>query len=232
MLHLIVLTLFPEIFTSFMACGLLQKAIEDKKIRLEFFNFRDFGIGKHKKVDDTPYGGGAGMVLRAEPIVECLEHIQRKYQDANLRKIILTPKGERFSQKKAVSLSRLEDPVILICGRYEGFDERIYEYVDEQISLGDFVMQGGEVAVMALIESISRLKAGVIGNKESLDQESFQDSLLEYAQYTRPDDFRGSKVPEVLLKGNHQQIKKWREESSLSRTKLIRPDLIEKPEKE
>ncbi|MCP4750569.1 MAG: tRNA (guanosine(37)-N1)-methyltransferase TrmD [Proteobacteria bacterium] len=224
-MHFIVLTLYPEIFSSFLGSGLIRKAQDEAKITVETINFRKHGIGKHCHVDAPPYGGGAGMLLRPEPIVRTLEDCETRTGGSGLRKILISPQGKTFDQDKAREFSRISTPVVLVCGRFEGFDERIRHFVDEEISLGDFVLMGGEVAAMAIIESVVRLVPGVIGNRGSLEQESFSHDLLEYSQYTRPYDFEGHKVPEVLLSGNHGKIKEWCEADSLRKTREKRSDI-------
>lgn len=225
MLQFKILTLFPDIFTSFLSQSLLQKALEANILEVETINYRDYGIGKHRKVDDTPYGGGAGMVLRTEPIYHALQACENKAPNQKIHKVLISPQGTPFNQAKARELSQLTDPIAFVCGRFEGFDERIRSFVDEEISIGDFVLLGGETAAMVMIEAIGRLVPGVIGNQDSLDNESFSDGLLEYSQYTRPVEFQGAAVPEVLLSGNHQKIEEWRFNDSLEKTKRVRPDL-------
>lgn len=219
-----VFTLFPEILSSFAEETLIKRGIEDGKIGLELVNYRDWGLGKHKKVDAPPYGGGAGMVIRPEPIVSALRDTEERLGE-RIHKILITPQGRPLTQRRADELSRLESPIGLICGRFEGFDERIRSYVDEEISLGDFILLGGEVAAMAIIEATSRLSHEVIGNQESTEEESFSTDLLEYAQYTKPVEFEGAEVPEVLRSGNHQKIAQWRLENAENRTRQRRPDL-------
>ncbi len=224
-MHFIVLTLYPEIFSSFLSCGLLNRAQEEGMIKIETVNFRKHGLGNHHSVDAPPYGGGAGMLLRPEPIVETLEECGRQYPEQNLHKVLISPQGVPYKQKKARAFSRIQGPVVLICGRFEGFDERIRHYIDEEISIGDYIMMGGEIGAMAIIESVSRLIPGVVGNEESLDQESFNRRLLEHDQYTRPFDYRGHTVPEVLLSGNHQKIKEWCQTNAIQKTRDKRQDL-------
>ncbi len=226
--HFQVLTVYPDVFSSFLSQGLLGRAIEDGKLEVDLYNFREFGVGKHAKVDDTPYGGGAGMVLRPEPIVETLEQCRKTSGKDRILKVLLSPQGETFNQNKAIEFSQQRNPIALICGRFEGFDERIRSFVDEEISMGDFVLMGGEVAAMGVIESVARLVPGVIGNKESLEQESFGSDLLEYSQYTKPLVYQGMKVPEVLTSGNHRVIEEWRHNDALRKTKTRRPDLYRK----
>lgn len=219
-----ILSIFPEIFESFLSTSLIKKGIDSKILEVTLLNFRDFASLPHKKVDDTPYGGGAGMVMKPEPIVDAVEAIKKDRPVAKV--ILLSPRGTPFTQSKAAELSKLSE-IIFICGRYEGIDERVNELVvDETISLGDFVLMGGEVAAMAVAESVARLIPGLIGNDESTHTESFQSSNLEAPQYTRPPEYRGLKVPDVLLSGDHKAISKWREEQSVALTQKTRPDLL------
>jgi tRNA (guanine37-N1)-methyltransferase len=228
MLHFEVLSLFPEIFSSFLEESLINRAIEQRHLQVDLVNFRRLGRGKHLKVDDTPYGGGPGMVLRVEPIAQTLAE-QKEFHHAAGREthtVLVTPQGQPFTQEKAKQLSQREAVLTLICGRYEGFDERIRSLVDEEISGGDFICLGGEVIAMTMIEAVSRLAPNVLGNQESAEQESFSQSFLEYPQYTRPANYKGMAVPEELISGNHKIIAKWREKQSLLRTKKRRPDLL------
>lgn len=228
MLHFDVLTLFPKIFSSFLEESLIKKSIEQQYLKVDLVNYRRHGRGKHLQVDDTPYGGGPGMLLRIEPIAETLEEQKKKNHAAGLEThtVLLTPQGQPFTQAKAKQLSRCKAVLTLICGRYEGFDERIRSLVDEEISGGDFICLGGEVIAMAMIETISRLVPNILGNQESTERESFTQSLLEYPQYTRPASYEGMDVPKELLSGNHKVITEWREEQALVRTKKRRPDLL------
>lgn len=222
-----VVTLFPELLTSFAQTGLVGKAVAGGLLGIECEPLRVHGLGKHQSVDDTPYGGGSGMVLRVDCAVEALEAIDARAPSKPLR-ILLTPQGRPFAQPEAVELSRLP-AVSLLSGRYEGFDERIRGYVDREISLGDFILNGGEVAAMAVIESVARLLPGVLGNAESLANESFSEQaegLLEYPQYTRPAVFREAEVPEVLRSGDHARILAWRRARAEGRTRELRPDLL------
>lgn len=221
-----ILSIFPEIFSGFINSTLIKKSLDTGAISMSLINFRDFAKPPHNKVDDTPYGGGAGMVMKPEPIVEAVEASKKELTKAKV--ILLSPRGNRFDQKKAVALSQ-EKELIFICGRYEGIDERVSELVvDEELSLGDFVMLGGEVAAMAMIEATVRLLPGVIGNAESAVHESFSESKLEAPQYTRPPEYRDMKVPEVLLSGDHKEIERWRNQISAEITAARRPDLKEK----
>ena len=217
-----VLTLFPEMF-DILETSILGRAKKEGKIEINLINIRDFSKSKHKKVDDTPYGGGAGMVIRPDVVYDAYSSIKNK----NAKVIYLTPQGKSLTQQKVKELS-LEDEVVLLCGHYEGIDERVLEkIVDEEISIGDYVLTGGELPAMVLIDSVSRYIEGVLNN-ESVEEESFSNGLLEYPQYTRPETFMDLKVPEVLMSGHHKNIEKWRYEKSLERTKLKRPDLLEK----
>lgn len=215
-----VLTLFPEMFTS-LEESIIGRAMKNNLIKIGLTNIRDFSKDKHKKVDDTPYGGGAGMVIRPDVVYEAYESIK----DEEAKVIYMSPKGSVLNQEKVKELSK-EKHLIIICGHYEGIDQRVLdEIVDEEISIGDYVLTGGELPAMVLIDSVSRYVEGVL-NEESTSEESFSNNLLEYPQYTRPEEFRGKKVPEVLISGHHENIKKWREEKSLEITKKNRPDLL------
>lgn len=220
-----VLTLFPEMFTGVLNSSILKKAKEKEIVNYRIVNFRQYATDPHKTVDDYPYGGGAGMVLKPEPIFHAVEDLCKDHEKKRI--ILLCPQGERYTQKKAEELAK-EKHLIFICGHYEGYDERIREYlVTDELSIGDYVLTGGELAAMVVIDSVVRLLPGVLGNKESSVQDSFTTGLLEHPHYTRPADFRGMKVPEVLLSGNHQKINEWRKIESLRRTFLRRPDLLE-----
>ncbi len=219
-----VLTLFPALFDGLRQESLIGKALETQIISLALHNWRAFATDRHSTVDDAPFGGGAGLVLKPDPLVKCL----RAEVPADSRKILLSPSGRRFDQKLAQQWSQLSG-ITLICGRYEGFDQRIEAHVDEVVSIGDFVLNGGEVAAMAVMEAVARLLPGVIGNAESLTEESFADGLLEYPQFTRPRDFEGQTVPDVLLSGNHAAIAQWRLEQRMARTRAVRPDLLREP---
>ena len=215
-----VLTLFPEMFTGVISSSIIKRAIDDKKVTINLHNFRDFSKDIHHKVDDTPYGGGCGMILACQPIFDCVNSLRRE----NSKVILLTPDGTVYNQEIAGSLSK-EEHLILICGHYEGFDERIRIICDMELSIGDNVLTGGEVPAMVLIDSITRLLDGVI-NKESYENDSFYQGLLDYPQYTKPRVYNGLEVPEVLLSGNHQKIAEFRKVQALERTKLRRPDLL------
>ena len=211
-------------FKPVIGMSMLQKAQDEKLVEFSVVNLRDYGLGSRKTVDDTPYGGGAGMVLKPEPIFAAVRDIQK--EDDGAKVLLMTPRGKQYSQVTAKQLS-LEESLVIICGHYEGFDERIMAIVDQEISMGDFVLTGGEIPAMAVIDSVVRLIPGVLGDEQSNKDESFSAGLLEYPQYTRPDDFEGQKVPEVLKQGNHAEIAKWRKEQALQKTQASRPDLIE-----
>jgi tRNA (guanine37-N1)-methyltransferase len=223
-----VVTLFPELFETFLKTSFVGRACTGGQLQVRFRSPRDFGLGKHKSVDDTPYGGGSGMVMRVDVMVACMESLDADAETEGLpraRRVLLTPQGTPFAQPIAARFSTTP-AVMLICGRYEGFDERIRGFVDEEVSLGDFVMTGGEVAAMAVIEASVRLIKGVLGNEDSTREESHgEGGMLEYPQYTRPAEFRGQTVPEVLASGNHAHIDEWRKAQSLERTIARRPDL-------
>lgn len=220
-----ILTLFPEIFKS-LNVSILKKAIENKKIDIDIINIRDFSKDKHRKVDEKIYGGGAGMLIRPDVVYDSYMSIPEDEMQ-NAKVIYLTPKGKVLNQKKVVELSKLEN-IILLCGHYEGIDERVIEeIVDEEISIGDYILTGGEIPAMVMIDSISRNIDGVI-SKESLQEESFNNNLLEGPQYTKPLIFKGKEVPKILLSGNHQEISKFRKEQAIKATKNKRPELLEK----
>ncbi|EYE89321.1 tRNA (guanine-N1)-methyltransferase [Fervidicella metallireducens AeB] len=220
-----VLTLFPEMFQVF-EHSIIKRAKDKGILNINPINIRDYSGNKHKKVDDYPYGGGPGMVMQAEPIYNVVEALQNQYGYKPFT-ILMTPRGRKYNQNIARELSSKEH-VLLICGHYEGIDERIMPLVDDEISLGDFVLTGGEIAAMAVIDSVSRLVPGVLSCNESYEDESFYNSLLEYPQYTRPEVYKGMKVPEVLLSGHHKLINEWRKYQSLKITYEKRPDLINK----
>ncbi|MEC2053764.1 tRNA (guanosine(37)-N1)-methyltransferase TrmD [Peribacillus psychrosaccharolyticus] len=221
-----VLSLFPEMFEGVLGNSILKKAAEKEAVTYRVTNFRDFADNKHHRVDDYPYGGGAGMVLKPEPIFDAVDALRSEAEDKP-RVILLCPQGERYTQKKAEELSK-EEHLIFICGHYEGYDERIREHVvTDEISIGDYILTGGELGAMILIDSIVRLLPGVLGNEDSPILDSYSSGLLEHPHYTRPADFRGMKVPDTLLSGNHKHIDEWRSKESLRRTWLRRPDLLE-----
>jgi tRNA (guanine37-N1)-methyltransferase len=221
-----VLTLFPEMFESPLSYSILKRAQEQGIVAIAVTNIRDFATDKYRKVDDKPYGGGPGMVMMPGPLFDCFEHVE-KLAPRRGRVILLTPQGRRFDQAKARELAG-EDRLILIAGRYEGFDERIRMGLNaEQISIGDYVLNGGELAAMVVIDAVVRLLPGALGDEDSAKDDSFSRGLLEYPHYTRPEVFRGMKVPDILLSGDHAKIAQWRREQALERTKQWRPDLLE-----
>jgi tRNA (guanine37-N1)-methyltransferase len=226
MMKIDILTLFPEMFTGVLGQSMLQKAVEKSAVEYNVVNFREYADNKHSTVDDYPYGGGAGMVLTPQPIFDTISALKEKSTSKQPRIILLCPQGERYGQQKAEELAK-EDHLIFICGHYEGYDERIREHVvTDEISIGDYVLTGGELGAMVVIDSVVRLLPKVLGNQESHLRDSFSTGLLEHPHYTRPSDFRGLKVPDVLLSGNHKLIDEWRNKEALRRTLLRRPDLL------
>ena len=222
------MTLFPEIFHSYMNESIMKRAIEKEIIEVHVYNIRDFSTNKHKKVDDYPFGGGAGMLMTPQPIYDTYKHIIDTHNIENPRVVYLTPKGQVYKQEIAQDLSLGED-IILLCGHYEGIDQRIIDLiVTDEVSIGDYVLTGGELPALIMIDSIARLIPGVLSQNESFEEESFKDDLLEYPHYTRPREFMGMQVPDVLLSGNHKRIEQWRLEESKKITKLRRPDLYKK----
>ena len=219
------LTLFPEMFESPLSHSIIKRACEKGLADIIVTNIRDFALNSYKKVDDKPYGGGPGMVMMPGPVFDCFEHVEKLSPEKG-RVILLTPQGQKFNQAKAVELSK-EKRLILIAGRYDGFDERIrFGLGAEQLSIGDFVLSGGELAAMVVIDAVVRLLAGVLGDEDSSKDDSFSNGLLEYPQYTRPEVFRDMKVPDILLSGDHGKIAEWRRQQALERTKKWRPDLL------
>lgn len=211
-----VITLFPEMFDGVLNSSMLWKAQKDNLIQFELINLRDYGLGPRKQVDDTPYGGGDGMLLMPEPLFEAINEAKKNIPNAKV--ILMTPRGESFKQKLAKEMADSNDDYIFVCGRYEGFDERVFEVADGAISIGDYVLTGGELPAMVIIDSITRLIPGVLGGENSALIESFSDGeTLEFPQYTRPSEYKGLKVPEVLLSGNHGEIAKWRKERSIKK---------------
>lgn len=220
-----ILTLFPEMFSGVLSLGVTGRAVESGILAVKLYNIRDYTTDRHRTVDDAPYGGGAGMVMKVEPIASCIDAVRMTAPEARI--LLASPGGRRFDQSMAEELAE-NGEVIIICGRYEGIDERVKEhYSATEFSIGDFVMTGGEIAAMALMDTVARLVPGVLGSDQSAGEESFADGLLEYPQYTRPPEFRGLKVPDMLLSGNHREIALWRKEQSLQKTKTLRPDLLE-----
>ena len=223
-----ILSLFPEMFDGVFGCSITKRAIEKNILDIQITNPRDFAFNKHNQVDDTAYGGGAGMVMKPEPLFRAVEDVKAKTQIENSKVILMCPTGKVFTQEKAKELANF-DQLIFICGHYEGFDNRVVQNLaDEVISIGDYVLTGGELPALVMIDAISRLVGGVLNNDDSTEFESFQDHLLEYPQYSRPEEWNGKKVPPILLSGHHENIEKWRKEQSIQRTKERRPDLYEK----
>ncbi len=221
-----ILTLFPEMFESPLSCSILKRAQDKALVDIVLTNIRDFAADSYNRVDNKPYGGGAGMVMMPQPLFDCFEYVE-KLSPQKGRVILLTPQGKKFDQAKAVELST-EERLVLISGRYEGFDERIRIGLGaEQISIGDYVLSGGELAAMVIIDAVVRLLAGALGDENSAKDDSFSQGLLEYPQYTRPEVFRDMKVPDILLSGDHAKIAEWRRQQALERTKKHRPDLLD-----
>lgn len=221
-----VLSLFPKMFDGILNESIIKRAIDDKKVNIDVIDLRSYSKDKHNKVDDTIYGGGVGMLIKCEPVFDAIDDLKTK----NTKVIMLSPDGVKYNQEKAYELSK-EKNIILLCGHYEGFDERINTVVDEKISIGDYVLTGGEIPAMAIIDSVTRLLPGVI-NEESHLNDSFNNDLLDYPQYTKPQEYRGMKVPDVLLSGDHKKIDEWRREEQIKKTKKQRPDLLKESEEE
>ena len=222
----VILTIFPEMFDPFWSHGIIRKAIEEQRISASALNIRDYAEDRHQVTDDRPYGGGSGMVMKPEPLAQAIRDATRKAVSA--KTVMLTPRGSVFDQNMARELSSCEG-LILVCGRYEGVDERVsHDLIDIEISTGDYVLTGGELAAMIIIDAVTRLIPGTLGGEQAAEKDSFADGLLEHAHYTRPRNFEGQEVPEVLLSGHHREIENWRLESSLMRTLLKRPDLLRK----
>lgn len=230
-----IITTQPEIYNSFLQTGLIARGLEKKIIKIDMHNLHDFAFDAHRSIDDTPAGGGAGMVLKVDVMKNAIDNIRKTKNGKRTTIILLTPQGKKFTQSDAKRLAE-EENIILIAGRFEGYDERIRDLVDEEISIGDFVLTSGDLPAQILIDATSRMIPGFIDRTESIQEESFslttdngkQSTLLEYPQYTRPVDFEGKKIPEVLLSGNHAEIAKWRQEQSKLKTKIKRPDLLNK----
>ncbi len=220
-----VITIFPDLFSSPLSVSLLKKAQDRGLVACHVHNLRDYAGGKHRSTDDTPYGGGYGMVMKPEPIFAALEDVCHRLSQP--RRILLSPQGTPLTQHKVGQLAA-EGALVLVCGRYEGVDERVRAAVDEEISVGDYVLSGGETAALVVIDAVVRLVPGVVGRQESTQEESFSTGLLEYPQYTRPEEFRGLRVPEVLLSGNHADIARWRRRQALLRTRDRRPELLDR----
>ena len=222
-------TIFPEMFAGPFGDSITKRAVDNGILDIHFTNFRDYAEDKHHHVDDTPFGGGAGMVIKPEPMYKAVRDVLGKTQEfaANRRVLIMDPSGPTFTQEKAKELAGY-DQLVFICGHYEGFDARIYKLADEAISIGDFILTGGELPALVITDAVSRMLPGVLGAPDSAPTDSFYEGLLEFPQYTRPREFEGMAVPEVLLSGNHAKIRQWRREQSLLVTKKYRPDLLEK----
>ena len=218
-----ILTLFPEMFDGFMTNSIIKRAIAKNLVEIRIVNIRGYTKDKYGRVDSAPVGGGAGLIMKCQPIIDCLNAVK----EADSHVIMLSPRGKRFNQKTAHLLQNSQQNLILLCGHYEGIDERVNDYVDEQISIGDYILTGGEIGAMAIADSIIRLIDGAIA-EESIVEESFENDLLEYPQYTEPYDFEGKKIPNILYSGNHTAINKWRRKQSLKLTREYRPDLLEK----
>ena len=218
-----VITLFPDIIKTYCELGIIGRACKEEKINVSTVDLRPFGLGRHKQVDDLPYGGGVGLIFMVEPLFNALQSIPRSKKS---KVLITSASGKKWDQKFAKKLSS-EDQIIIICGRYEGYDERILHVVDYDISLGDFILTGGEICALTIIDSMSRLIPGVLRKEETFNEESFQNGLLEYPQYTRPQEFNSWKVPDVLLSGHHSEIKRWREEQARNKTIKNRPDMMD-----
>jgi len=222
-----VLTLFPELINSFFSHGIIGRAMEKQLISGDTVHIRDFTSDRHKSVDDRPYGGGCGMVMTPEPLSRAIHEARRRTGEA--RVLLMSPQGKPFDQHRAREFAAIGGNFIFVCGRYEGIDERIcHELVDEEVSIGDYVMTGGELAAMVIVDAVTRLLPGVLGGEFSAKKDSFENNRLEHAHYTRPFEFEGMTVPDVLLSGNHAEIEKWRQSSSLKRTFIKRPDLFHK----
>ena len=223
-----ILSLFPEFFEGPLQASILGRAADKELVDYELVDIRDFATDKHRTTDDQPYGGGAGMVMKPEPLVAALEQAKQVQPDAP--RILMSPQGEPLRQPLVEELAECSG-LILVCGRYEGVDERVRrDWIDREISVGDYVLSGGEPAALVVVDAVTRLIPGVLGNQASVDEESFADSMLEYPHYTRPREFRGRQVPEVLLSGNHQKIAQWRRQQALERTRERRPDLLDDEE--
>ncbi|HTN72527.1 MAG TPA: tRNA (guanosine(37)-N1)-methyltransferase TrmD, partial [Methylomirabilota bacterium] len=225
MLRFTVITIFPQMFASALGHSILKKAQEKALLSVRLVDLRDYATDRHHVTDDYPYGGGQGMVMKPEPLVAATDDVRRQSIDPRI--ILLSPQGKVFDQQVAIRLAQ-EKELVLICGRYEGIDERVQSFVDEELSVGDYTLSGGEPAAILVIDAVSRLIPGVLGNENSAHDESFSNGLLEYPQYTRPEDFRGMRVPAVLLSGDHERIQQWRRERSIGITRERRPDLLAK----
>ena len=219
-----IITLFPEMFTP-LENSIIKRAVDNEILKIRLTQLRDFAFDRHRQVDDSPFGGGSGMVLKPEPMFRAVRHVLQNSAKTSRRIIITDPSGKTFTQAKAKELAEI-DWLIFICGHYEGFDARIYELADERISIGDYVLTGGELPAMVIVDAVARMLPDVLGAADSAETDSFFDGMLSFPQYTRPRDFEGRSVPEVLLSGNHAEIKKWRQQQSLELTRKFRPDLL------
>ncbi len=225
-----VITIFPKMFDAVLGESIVKRAQKKGVVEIDIVDLREFTSDKHRKVDDKPFGGGPGMVMNAEPFFEVVNYIRKKTKDKRLktRIVLLSPKGKAFDHKLAKKLSKYEH-MVLLCGHYEGIDERVREnLVDDEVSIGDYVLTGGELPAMVIIDAVTRLLPGALGNEDSSEDESFANGMLEYPHYTRPADYKGMKVPDPLLSGDHEKIKEWRKKQSLKTTKKKRPDLLKK----
>lgn len=223
-----VLTLFPDIFTAYLNESILKRARDKDLLSVTLYNIRDFASGPHRQVDDYQFGGGAGMVFKPEPIFEAMDFLNKDGEQRNV--VLLSPQGRPFSQSMAEAYAREKSRFVFICGRYEGIDERVKNLADDEVSVGDYVLTGGELAALIIIDSVTRLIPGALGDERSVEDESFSWGLLDYPHYTRPREYRGQHVPDVLLSGNHKEIELWRRKEALRRTLEVRPDLVEKIE--
>ncbi|MBE6136520.1 MAG: tRNA (guanosine(37)-N1)-methyltransferase TrmD [Erysipelotrichaceae bacterium] len=223
-MRITILTLFPEMFDGFLTNSIIKRAIAKQLVEINIVNIRDYTLDKHHRVDSAPIGGGAGLIMKCQPILDCLKDVKKD----NSKVILLSPRGKQYNQKLAHQYEKEED-LVIICGHYEGIDERVNKYVDELVSIGDYILTGGEIGAMAISDSIIRLIDGSIAS-ESIVEESFENGLLEYPQYTEPNEYDGDKVPDILYSGNHEAINKWRKKQSLLLTEKYRPDLFEKYE--
>lgn len=221
-----VITLFPELFAPANWPGMVGRALKAGLVKIEAHALREYGLGNYRQVDDTPYGGGSGMVMRPEPLFAAIDAVLGAHP--GLWRVLLTPQGRQLDQALVRELAARHPGLLLVAGRYEGVDERVRTAVDEEISIGDYVLSGGELPAMVVIEAAARLIPGVLGNPQSLEEESFAEGMLEYPHYTRPEEFRGMRVPEVLLSGDHQKVRDWREAEALRRTARRRPDLLKR----
>ncbi|HHU64360.1 MAG TPA: tRNA (guanosine(37)-N1)-methyltransferase TrmD [Clostridiales bacterium] len=226
-----VLTLFPKMFDGILTESIIARGIDKGLLKVNITDIRDFANDKHKQVDDYPYGGGAGMVIKPQPVFDAVEHVKAANPDSNIFTIYTSPKGVKFQQSLAELWAREKEHLLIICGHYEGIDQRVIDnLVDQEVSIGDFILTGGELAAMVIIDAIGRLIPGVLGNRQSCQDESFSQGLLEYPQYTRPSKYRNFTVPEILLSGNHKEIENWRRKQAILSTAKRRPDLLKNVE--